>query len=88
MQVLKKGTKGMKEFTRFLKEQQDKDFEAYRMHNNTKYAKRTSEQNEQALNDKRNYYKNKWENLKAQSETVAQKRICENMISNLYLIRV
>lgn len=70
----------MKDYTIYLKKESDKDFTAIRQHNNNKIGKRTPEQNEQAYNDKVNFYLNKWNKLLAKAETPAQTNICNNML--------
>lgn len=77
----------MKTFTKYLKDEQDKDLRRFRIHNNTKEAKRTPEQNEQHKNDRVSFYNTKWSKLLNESQTPAQKRICLNMLSLLYIIR-
>ena len=70
----------MREYTKLLKEESTKDFRALHAHNNSKIRKRTPQQNEQAYNDKVNFYLNKWNKLIEKAQTEAQKNICENMI--------
>lgn len=77
----------MKEFTRFLKEENTKDKKSIYQHNNSKKSKRTSEQNEQAVNDKRNHYKNKWNALLEKCETEAQKNYCKDILNRLHVIK-
>ena len=58
----------MKEFTRFLKNEATKDI---------------SEQNAQSLNDKADFYRNKWTDLISKAETVAQKNICWDVLERI-----
>ncbi len=73
----------MKEFTRFLKDEAEKDIAKIYSNNNNKERKRSAEQNAQSLNDKSNFYKNKWTDLILKAETVAQKNICWDVLSRV-----
>lgn len=70
----------MKEFTKTLRNEYDKDFKALHAHNNSKISRRTPEQNAQAHNDKVNFYLKKWNELLGNVETVTQKNICDKML--------
>lgn len=70
----------MKEFTRFLKDEAKKDIAKIYSNNNSKERKRSAEQNAQSLNDKANFYKNKWADLILKAETPAQKSICWDVL--------
>lgn len=74
----RKGGVDMREYTRFLKEEYNKDF--YKIVNqvsNTKLRKRSQEQNKQAAMDKYNYYNNKWNGFLRKCETQAQVDYCQ-----------
>ena len=73
----------MKEFTRFLKDEAKKDISKIYSNNNSKERKRSAEQNAQSLNDKVNFYKNKWTDLILKAETVSQKNICWDVLSRV-----
>ena len=70
----------MKQYTRFLKDEMEKDLNCIYQRNNHKYSLRTPEQNAQALEDKRNHYLKKWRALAADCQTVAQKRRAATML--------
>ena len=70
----------MREFTKYLQNEQAEDFYRIPHHNKSKHDSRTQDQNEQALADKKNYYLKKWSTLLEKSETPAQVRISEYMI--------
>lgn len=73
----------MRDYTRFLRNEKDKDIHLIWQHNNSKIAKRTPKQNEQAYHDKMNFYLNKWDKLLNKAETRAQKDICNRMINDI-----
>lgn len=73
----------MKEFTRFLKNEAKKDISKIYSNNNSKERKRSADQNAQSLNDKANFYKNKWTDLILKTETVAQKNICWDVLARV-----
>lgn len=70
----------MKEFTKTLRNEYDKDFKALHSHNNSKISKRTPEQNAQAHNDKVNFLLKKWNELSGNAETTVQKTMCNRML--------
>lgn len=70
----------MRDKTREYKAESYKDFQSIRTKNNAKDEKRSPEQREQALRDKRAYYSSKWSRMLSEAETKAQKRIAENMV--------
>ena len=73
----------MREFTKTLKNEREKDIMAIYAHNNSKIRKRTPEQNEQAYSDKSNFYLNKWNAFLEKAETVAQKNICNEILGRI-----
>lgn len=73
----------MREYTRFLKDEAKKDIAKIYSNNNSKERKRSAEQNAQSLNDKANFYKNKWTDLILKAETVSQKNICWDVLSRV-----
>ena len=77
----------MLEFTRFLREESSKDIYSIYHHNNSKAARRTSEQNEQARSDKQKHFTNKWKELLAKCTTNAQKDYCYNVLNRIHCIR-
>ena len=77
----------MREFTRFLKEESCKDKTAIFQHNNSKERNRTPEQNEQSRRDRRNYYRNKWNELLKKCETKAQRDCCHDVLCRIHHIR-
>ena len=72
----------MKEFTKYLKNEMDKDIKRITRRNHTKDNNRTQEQIEQSNNDKYNYYVDKWNGfvLDRKCETKTQYDICATMI--------
>ena len=70
----------MKEFTRILKAEAEKDKGAILNRNNSKTEKRRQRQIEQSRKDKFNYYNRKWSEYAEQAETDAQKEICKDML--------
>ena len=77
----------MKEYTKFLKEENKKDKQNIYYHNNSKFNKRTPEQNEQARRDKYNYYYKKWSELLEKCDTEAQKDYCNDILCRLHIIK-
>lgn len=76
----------MKEFTKTLKAEAEKDKAKIYYHNNSQRAKRTYEQNEQAKADKHNFYFKKWSDLRSKCETKAQIECCEDMLARINTI--
>ena len=62
----------MKEFTKYLKNEAEKDTKKLRVTNNTKDRERTSEQKYQSKCDRFNYYWKKWDSLYYKCETKTQ----------------
>ena len=77
----------MKEFTKYLIEEERKDTLKIYKHNNTRERNRTPEQTEQHKRDKRNYYERKWKKLLSECETESQKNHCNTVLNKLHLIR-
>ena len=73
----------MRDYTRFLKDEAKKDIAKIYSNNNSKERKRSAEQNAQSLNDKANFYKNKWTDLILKAETSTQKNICRDVLSRV-----
>lgn len=73
----------MREYTRFLKDEAKKDISKIYSNNNSKERNRSAEQNAQSLNDKANFYKNKWTDLILKAETPAQKNICWDVLERV-----
>ena len=77
----------MKEFTKYLKNEAEKDTKKLRTTNNTKDSKRTSEQKYQSKCDRFKHYWIKWDTLYYKCETKTQEKIvcqvleeCVNMM--------
>lgn len=70
----------MRESTKALKKEYEQDINKLNAHNNSQIAKRTPEQNEQAFNDKKQTFLNKWTSKLAAAETDAQVAMCEDML--------
>ena len=77
----------MKEFTKYLKNEAEKDIKKIRVTNNTKDRERTSEQKYQSKCDRFNYFWKKWDTLYYKCETKTQEKIvcqvlqeCVNMM--------
>lgn len=77
----------MRESTKALKNEMKKDIWMIAGLNNSKFNKRTPEQNIQSRNDKVKYYKQKWGHKLIHSETKAQKEYCLNVLMRLQNIR-
>ena len=77
----------MKESTRLLKAEAEKDISRIYSHNNSKLEKRTPEQNEQSRNARVSHFEKKWTRLLESCETVAQKKCCLDVLSRLQYIR-
>lgn len=73
----------MREFTKVLREEREKDIVGIHAHNNSKIKNRTVEQNRQAFEDKKRFYLDKWNKLSNQAETVAQNNICVDMLDRI-----
>ena len=65
----------MKEFTKYLKNEAEKDTKKLRTSNNTKDSKRTSYQKYQSKCDRFNYFWKKWDTLYYKCETKTQEKI-------------
>ena len=77
----------MRESTKALKNEMKKDICKMSFVNNSRFNKRTPEQNTQSRNDKVKFYKEKWEHKFRHCETKAQKEYCLNVLSRLQNIR-
>lgn len=74
----------MKDFTRFLKTELHKDYNAVYRVNNSKWDRRTPEQRIQSVKDSEKFYVEKWENYLNNCETRAQKRMCKIAIESFH----
>lgn len=77
----------MKESTRILKAEAEKDINRIYYCNNSKLERMSSEQIEQHRRDKYNHYLTKWNDLLKSCETVAQRNYCKNVLIRLHNIR-
>lgn len=73
----------MRDFTRELRTMKADDFNAVKARKNQHWIKLSEVQRLQHIDDKKRYYTNKWTALLERSETVAQKRICNNMLYHI-----
>lgn len=73
----------MQEFTKVLKVERNADVVALKQHNNSKLAKMTQEQKEQAYRDKQRAFYQKWNSFSQMAETPAQKNICKEMLQRV-----
>ena len=73
----------MREFTKVLRAEREKDIKAISSHNNSKIKNRTLEQNEKAFEDRKRFYLDKWQKLREQAETVAQIDMCNDMLNRI-----
>ena len=76
----------MREFTRTLKAEAEKDIAKIYYHNNSKQRKRTGEQNTQAQSDKYWFYYKKWIDLRSKCDTKAQIECCEDVLARINTI--
>ena len=76
----------MKEFTRVLKTEAEKDISKIYYQNNNKRYNRNTEQNEQAKADKYWFYYKKWADLRSKCETKSQIECCEDMLARINTI--
>ena len=65
----------MKEFTKILKNEAEKDTKKLRTSNNIKDSKRTSDQKYQSKCDRFHYFWKKWDTLYYKCETKTQEKI-------------
>ena len=77
----------MRESTKLLKNEMNKDIWMLYAYNNSKSNKRTPEQKKQSRNDKVKFYKEKWEHKFRHAETNAQRKYCLNVLMRLQNIR-
>lgn len=66
----------MKDLTKIIRNEYYKDHRLMLRHNNSKFMKRTPEQNAQSVRDKKTYYSNKWSEVLKTVTTKAQKQYC------------
>lgn len=71
----------MRDFTRTLRNEMDKDFEKITYRNNSKFYKMSEEEQQQSINNKKAHYTNKWTGYLRECETPSQKAICNRMIT-------
>lgn len=77
----------MRESTKILKAEMEKDIKKIQEKNNSKIKKRTNEQNRQVIEDKVKYYTDKWNELSKEAETETQKEYCKRVLEAIPKIK-
>lgn len=71
----------MREYTKQIKKEAEKDIGKISQRNNSKWEKMNESQQQAHIADKKRSFTSKWEALQKEAETVAQKRICNRMLA-------